>query len=100
MTDYIFEQAQSALPALIKQNKPSLLLPYVIALSQELNHESDVMPSILSKEKRATVRDAITMTLMTIPVTILEDVQQVAYLLQLLTVSDAQWQCWLFSSRQ
>ncbi|XP_071105933.1 polycystin-1-like [Haliotis cracherodii] len=85
MTDYIFEQAQSALPALIKQNKPSLLLPYVIALSQELNHESDVMPSILSKEKRATVRDAITITLMTIPVTILEDVQQVAYLLQLLT---------------
>ncbi|XP_067672234.1 polycystin-1-like [Haliotis asinina] len=85
MTDYIFEQASSMLPALIKQNKPSLLLPYVIALSQELNHESDVMPSLLSKEKRATIRDAITMTLMAIPVTNLEDVQQVAYLLQLLT---------------
>ncbi|XP_041364412.1 polycystin-1-like [Gigantopelta aegis] len=94
-TDYLVRMADTELRRLVRQNKPMSLLQYAIALSEQLNHESDSgggQEGEVSREKRAVVRDAITLSLIMIPVNSLSDVQQMAYLLRLLTKYSDEYQ--------
>lgn len=93
-TEYLMEQADSTLSALIKQASPVSLLQYSIALGQELNEESikELNAHTAGKgnqleQTRAAVRDAVTICLSTfVSVSTVEDVQQMSFALRLLTV--------------
>ncbi|CAG5132501.1 unnamed protein product, partial [Candidula unifasciata] len=92
-TEYLMAQTDSVLSAIIKQASPVSLLQYAIALGQQLNEESVKELSAQTAGKgnqleqtRAAVRDAVTICLSTaVPVSTLEDVQQMSFALRLLT---------------
>lgn len=93
-TDYLMKQTENMLPALAKWASPVPLLQYVTALGLQLNAESQKEQEAQTagkgtrlEQRRAAIRDAATICLSTVvPVSTLEDVQQMAFALRQLTV--------------
>ena len=84
----LYLAANSTLTMLMLQGDPIPLLQYAVALTQMLNSASTGSLQSNDLELQAMVRTAITVCVSsTVPVETLQQVQQMAYLLSLLTVS-------------
>ena len=80
--------ANTTLTMLVLQGDPITLLQYALALTQMLNSASTGLLQTDDLEVQALVRTAITVCVAsTVPVETLQQVQQMAYLLSILTVS-------------
>ena len=80
--------ANTTLTMLVLQGDPITLLQYALALTQMLNSASTGSLQTDDLEVQALVRTAITVCVAsTVPVETLQQVQQMAYLLSILTVS-------------
>ena len=84
----LYLAANTTLTMLVLQGDPVTLLQYALALTQMLNSASTGSLQTNDMEVQALVRTAITVCVAsTVPVETLQQVQQMAYLLSILTVS-------------